>query len=119
MSDSDSDIWVLDTTSGSHFCSSLLQLQNIKDLKRGNLELYSASEESISIEAVGTCILDLPSDKILELKDYYYMPKVIRNIISIPLLLKQGYEIKLMENGYTNFFFLINFMAVVILITIF
>ena len=32
------------------------------------------------------------------------MPKVIRNIISIPLLLKQGYEIKLIENGYFIFF---------------
>ena len=27
------------------------------------------------------------------------MPKVIRNIISIPLLLKQDYEIRLMRNG--------------------
>ena len=59
LSDSDSDIWVLDTTSGSHFCSSLLQLQNIKDLKKDNLELYGASGESISTEAVGTYMLDL------------------------------------------------------------
>ena len=50
-------------------------------------------------------MLDLPSNKILKLKDCYYMPKVIRNIISIPLLLKQGYEIRLMENGCSIFFF--------------
>ena len=49
-------------------------------------------------------MLDLPLDKILELKDYYYMLKVIRNIISIPLLLKQSNEIKLMENGCSIFF---------------
>ena len=46
-----------------------------------------------------TCKLDLSSGKILELKNHYYVSKVIRNIISIPLLLKQGYEIRLMENG--------------------
>ena len=50
-------------------------------------------------------MLDLSLDKILELKDCYYMPKIIRNIISIPLLLKQGYEIKLMKNGCSIFFF--------------
>ena len=71
LSDSDFNIWVLDTTSGSYFYSSLLQLQNIKDLKRGNLKLYDASRESISTEAVETCMLDLPSGKTLELKDYY------------------------------------------------
>ena len=49
-------------------------------------------------------MLDLPSNKILELKDCYYIPKVIRNIISIPLLLKQSNEIKLMENGCSIFF---------------
>ena len=71
LSDSDYEILVLDTTCGSYFCSSLLQLQNIKDLKRGNLELYGASGESISAETVEICMLDLLSDKILELKDYY------------------------------------------------
>ena len=51
-----------------------------------------------------TYILDLPSNKILELKDCYYMLKVIKNIISIPLLLKQDYEIRLMRNGCSIFF---------------
>ena len=32
------------------------------------------------------------------------MSKVIRNIISIPLLLKQVYEIRLMGNGFSIFF---------------
>ena len=32
------------------------------------------------------------------------MPKVIKNIISIPLLLKQDYEIKLMGNGCSILF---------------
>ena len=49
-------------------------------------------------------MLDLPSNKILELKSYYYIPKIIRNIIFIPLLLKQGYEIRLMKNECSIFF---------------
>ena len=63
-------------------------------------------------------MLNLPSDKTLELKDYYYISKIIRNIIFIFLLLKQDYEIKLMDND-SPFYFLINIMTVVILIIIF
>ena len=105
MNSLDSDSWVINTACGLHICNSLQWLHNIKNLKRGDLELYGASGESISAESVGTCMLDLPWDKILELKDYYYMPKIIRNIISIPLLLKQDYEIRLMKNGSLYFLF--------------
>ena len=49
-------------------------------------------------------MLNLSLKKILELKDCYYISKVIRNIISIPLLLKQGYEIRLMKNRCSIFF---------------
>ena len=102
---SDSDYtWILDTACGSHICNSLQRLKNIKGLKRGDLELYNASGESISAEVVGTCMLDLSSGKILVLKDCYYIPKIIKNIISIPLLLKQGYKIRLIENGCSIFF---------------
>ena len=85
LSGSDSDTWILDIACGLYIYNLLQQLQNIKGLKRGDLELYGVSGESISAEAAGTCMLDLPSDKYLELKNCYYMSKVIRNIISISL----------------------------------
>ena len=43
-------------------------------------------------------MLKLPSGKILELENCYYRPKIIRNIISVLLLLQRGYEI----NGKSN-----------------
>ena len=107
-----SDMWVLDTASGSHICNSLQRLHNIRGLKRGDLELFDASEKSISIEVVETCMLYLPLDKILELEECYFILKIIRNIISVSLLLKQGYEIKLIDNG-CSILFLMNSMVVV------
>ena len=68
-------------------------------MKEDNFELNSNGGESIQAEAVGTYILKLPFGKILELKDYYYIPKIIRNIISIPLLLEQGYVMDVTSNG--------------------
>ena len=71
LSGSNSDIWVLDTTCRSYIYNLLQQLQNIKGLKRGDLELYGASGESISTETVKTCMLDFLLDKILKLKTIY------------------------------------------------
>ena len=44
-------------------------------------------------------MLKLPSEKILKLENCYYMSKIIRNIISIPLLLQQDYEINRKSNS--------------------
>ena len=94
-----SNSWVLDTDCGFHICKSLQGLQKIKSLKKGDFKLYGAGGESIQAEAVGTNILKLPYGKILELTNCYYMPKIIRNIISIPLLLKQGYSLNVTSEG--------------------
>ena len=48
---------------------------------------------------MGIKILKLPSDKVLELKTCYYISKVVRNIISVSLLLEQSFEIKAKNNG--------------------
>ena len=66
--------------------------------------LFGASGESIQAEVKRTKILKLPSNKILKLKIYYYILKIIKNIISVPLLLKQGFEIKAKNNGCSIYF---------------
>ena len=68
--------------------------------------------EPIQAEGVGTYIYrcHLPSDKTLELQDCYYMPNVIENIISIPLLLEHGYEIKAKGN-YCSIFYSNKFLC--------
>ena len=103
MSTSTSDLWVLDTACGSHICKSLQGLQKIKKLEKGDFELYGASDESIQAEAVGTYPMLLPSGKILELVNCYYVPNIIRNIVSIPMLIEQGYEINVKGNGCSIF----------------
>ena len=99
LNSSISNTWVLDTACGYHICKSLQGLHKIKVLMEGDFNLYGAGGETIQAEAIGTYILKLPSGKILELDNCYYMPKIIRNIISIPLLLKQGYVMDVTSNG--------------------
>ena len=99
LNSSVSNTWVLDTACGHHICKSLQGLHKLKVLKEGDFNLYGASGDIIQVEAVGTYELKLPSGKILELENCYYMPKVIRNIVSIPLLLKQGYVMDVTSTG--------------------
>ena len=93
LSSSNLDSQVLDTAYGSHVCKSLQGLQNLRVLKKGNFKLYGAGGESIQAEVMGTYMLKLPSRKVLELENYYYIPKIIRNIISVSLLLQRDFEI--------------------------
>ena len=74
-------------------------------LKKDDFELYDAGRESIQAEAVGTYTLKLPSENILELENCYYMPKIIKNIISVSLLLQQDYEINEKSNSCSISFF--------------
>ena len=103
LSDSAFDSWVLDIICGSHLCKSLQGLQRIQSLNKGDFELFNASGESIHAEAVETYLLKLSSSKILELEDCCYMSRLIRNIISIFLLLQQGFEINAKDNRCSIF----------------
>ena len=99
LSTSISNSWVLDTACGSHICNSLQGLHKIRRLKKGDFKLHGASGEIIHAEAVGTYLLLLPSGDVIKLEECFYVPDIIRNIISIPLLLQQGYEISVKSNG--------------------
>ena len=93
LSSSNSNSWILDTGCSTHICNSLQALQNLRVLKKGDFKLYGARGESIQAKVVGTYILKLPFGRILELDNRYYMPKIVRNIIFISLLLQRGFEI--------------------------
>ena len=99
LNSSVSNTWVLDTACDYHICKFLQGLHKLKVLKEGDFNLYGAGGDIIQAEAVGTYILKLPSGKVLELDNCYYMPKIIRNIVSIPLLLKQGYVMDVTSTG--------------------
>ena len=74
-------------------------------MKKGDFELYGARRESIQVEAVGTYLLKLPFEKILELENCYYVSKIVRNIISGPLLLQHEFKIIRKDNSCSISFF--------------
>jgi hypothetical protein len=99
LSLTNSTSWVLDTGCSSHICNSLQGLRRSRCLNKGEYYLRVGNGARVAAVAVGTFCLDLPSGKTIELNNCYYVPVLIRNIISVSLLLEQGYEIKLKGNG--------------------
>ncbi|KAK4388266.1 hypothetical protein Sango_2433200 [Sesamum angolense] len=82
--------WVLDTGCGAHICNDLQVLQRSRKLSKDEVVLRLGNGKAVAAEAVGIINL-VVSDRVrLELKDCYFVPSMIKDIISIPLLDNAG-----------------------------
>lgn len=84
--------WVIDTGSCAHLVSNVQSLRNRRSLPKGEVVLKVGNGAIISAIVVGTLALHLPSGLILNLKDVYYVPSVLRNIISVSCLDAEGFS---------------------------
>ncbi|KAL0423420.1 UNVERIFIED_CONTAM: hypothetical protein Sradi_0876800 [Sesamum radiatum] len=78
--------WVLDTGCGAHICNDLQVLQISRKLSKDEVVLRLGDGKAVIAEAVGTVNLAISDHVRLELKDCYFIPNMIKNIISILLL---------------------------------
>lgn len=92
MSVSSASTWVLDSGASSHICNSMQDLVGSRRLSKGEVTLRVGNGANVAALAIGTCCLTLPSRSSLELSGCLYIPEVIRNIISISVLSKQGFR---------------------------
>ncbi|KAJ9563184.1 hypothetical protein OSB04_008344 [Centaurea solstitialis] len=65
-----------------------------KDSEEGPFEPTSGRRHSLIAEAVGSYSLSLPSGLVLELNNCYYIPNMIKNVLSFDLLVDQGFYYK-------------------------
>ena len=87
--------WVLDTGCGNHICNHLQGFNRRKTLREDDMNLRVGEGTTIGAEVVGTYSLRLPSGMVLELESCYYVPRLIKNIISYDLLIDQGFKYEL------------------------
>ncbi|KAJ9545153.1 hypothetical protein OSB04_024860 [Centaurea solstitialis] len=80
---------VIDTGSGNHICNHLHGFTTRETLRKDRSNLRVGEGTTLVAEAVGSYILSLPSGLVLELENYYYVPKMIKNIMSFDLLVDQ------------------------------
>ncbi|KAJ9538531.1 hypothetical protein OSB04_031264 [Centaurea solstitialis] len=86
--------WVLDTESGNHICNHLQGFTRRETLRKDRSNLRVDEGTMLVAEAVGSYSLSLPSGLVLELDNCYYVPKMIKNVLSFDLLIDQGFYYK-------------------------
>ncbi|KAL0305309.1 UNVERIFIED_CONTAM: hypothetical protein Sangu_3038700 [Sesamum angustifolium] len=86
-----SSSWVLDNSCGAHICNDLQVLQRSRKLSKDEVVLRLGDGKAVTTESVGIINLIVYNLVRLELKDCYFVPSMIKNIISIPLLDNAGF----------------------------
>ncbi|KAL0374003.1 UNVERIFIED_CONTAM: hypothetical protein Sradi_3316000 [Sesamum radiatum] len=83
---SNSASWVLDTGCGAHICNDLQVLQRSRKLSKDEMILRLGDGKAVAAEAVGSLSLVVSNHVRIELKDCYYVPSMVKNIISVSML---------------------------------
>ncbi|KAJ9553525.1 hypothetical protein OSB04_017570 [Centaurea solstitialis] len=86
--------WVIDTGSGNHICNHLQGFTRRKTLRKDRSNLRVGEGTPLIAEAVGSYSLSLPSGLVLELDNCYYIPNMIKNVLSFDLIVDQGFYYK-------------------------
>ncbi|KAK8690315.1 hypothetical protein V6N13_089009 [Hibiscus sabdariffa] len=100
---STSSSWVLDTSCGSHICTSVQGLHMRRNLTKGDMDLRVGNGARVAALAVGTYALSLPSGLVLNLENCYFVPSLTKSIISVSCLAKIGFEI-IIKNKSCSFY---------------
>ena len=67
-------------------------------MAKGEVDLRVGNGAKVVALAVGTYVLTLPSGLIIQLENYYYVPAITRNIISVSCLDKFGFSFIIKNN---------------------
>ncbi|KAJ9536778.1 hypothetical protein OSB04_un000002 [Centaurea solstitialis] len=101
--------WVIDTGSGNHICNHLQGFTRSETLRKDRSNLRVGEGTPLIAEVVGSYSLSLPSGLVLELENCYYVPKMIKNVMSFDLLVDQGfyykYDYKMLSVFKNNIFY--------------
>jgi hypothetical protein len=92
LSSKNSLAWVLDTGCVSHICISMQGLKNPRRLAKGEVDLRVGNKAKVAALAVGTYEIQLPTGRILELRNCFFVPALSRNLISISALCRTGFK---------------------------
>ena len=91
--------WIYDTGCGTHICNTSQGLRGAKKLACGERYLYVGNGVRAAVEAIGTFDLVLPSGLILVLNNCHYAPSIVRGVVSVSLLLDNGFVHTFVGNG--------------------
>lgn len=91
--------WMIDSGCSFHVCPSRSQFCSYREIDGGTVRL--GDNRSCAIVEIGTIMLRLPGGAKSELRHVRHVPEIKKNSISVAMLDKDGYTVKV-ENGMLN-----------------
>ncbi|KAK1415826.1 hypothetical protein QVD17_31614 [Tagetes erecta] len=88
-----SNTWWIDSGSMVHITNSLQGFLTIRMLERNQRTVRMGGGEPLNVEGIGTMQLLMKTGQCLELKDTLYVPRITRNLVSVPKLDINGFDV--------------------------
>ena len=108
--------WILDSGASAHICCMNQDLMRERKLYNDEVKIRVGSGQSFTATAIGSTSLFLNSGHVLLLDNVLVLPNGLKNIVSIPILVKNGYTFHFIDercniyygNKFVGFASLIN-----------
>src|SRR6516165_9542858 len=91
--------WIFDTGCAAHICNNVQGLQVHRSIVSGEVDLRVGDSSSVTVLAVGSYQIALPTGLMLVLSDCYFVPSMTRNIISVSCLAREGFAFVFRNTG--------------------
>ncbi|KAK9072512.1 hypothetical protein SSX86_008946 [Deinandra increscens subsp. villosa] len=88
-----SNTWWVDSGSMVHVTNSTQGFLTIRKLERNQRTVRMGSGEALNVEAIGTVRLLMKTGHCIELHDTLYVPRITRNLVSVPKLDLDGFNV--------------------------
>ena len=85
--------WCVDTGTTDHVCISLQGFQETRKLSDGEITISLGDTTKVVAVAVGDVCLSFSRNKTMVLKNCLYVPTFRKNLISVSMLIKDGYSV--------------------------
>lgn len=90
--------WVFDAACGTHIIKNVQELKNNRKLAKGEGTLWVGNCAKLAAIEAGIFNFCFPSDLVIFLNNFHLIPRIITNIISIPVLDQERFSF-IINNG--------------------
>ena len=98
-----SSLWIVDSGTTYHITNSRDEFVDFRRVPRRSKWIHVGNNEKVEVLKIGTCKLVLRGGKVLLFHDVLYVLEIRRNLISVLLLIKNGFYLNFHDIGVDLF----------------
>lgn len=92
-------LWVIDSGATDHVAKDRGSFVDFQRVQEGQRWIYVGNNARVAVKGIGTCKLVLHEGRTLYLHDVLYAPDIRRNLLSVLVLMKLGFNLFFMDDN--------------------